>query len=95
MKYSADDIAGQRFEAKMRGYDRAQVEEFLQQVAVEWTRLAEENRRKSKRIEVLGREVRDFRKRRVACMELYILGQQCKCQHRILSDRPGRALQPR
>jgi cell division initiation protein len=63
MKYSAEDIANQTFELRMRGFDRQQVEEFLQRIGVEWERLVEENRRKSKRMETLGREVKDFRKR--------------------------------
>lgn len=63
MKFSSDDISSQTFENRLRGWDPAQVREFLASVAREWDHIVEELRSLRADKEQLDRELRDYRRR--------------------------------
>lgn len=63
MKFSSEDIAQQRFETKFRGYDPAQVREFLTVVANELATLLSENRHLQRENSELSEELAEYRRR--------------------------------
>lgn len=63
IKFSADDIVNQTFETSFRGYDRQQVEEFLQVLGREWEHIVSELRQSHDQLEEQRKELRDYRKR--------------------------------
>ena len=63
MKYSAEDIATQRFESKFRGEDPIQVREFLASVAQGWADLSAEVKSLRETVANQKLELREFRQR--------------------------------
>ena len=63
MRFSSEDIAQQRFEVKMRGFDREQVREFLTVIAANLADYVAENRRLNTENEALAKEIAEFRRR--------------------------------
>lgn len=63
LKFSADDIANQKFHVRFRGYDIEQVEEFLLGLAREWDHMVEEFRRLQIEVDAQNKELRDYRRR--------------------------------
>jgi cell division initiation protein len=63
IKFSADDIANQTFETRFRGYDRQQVEEFLNVLGREWEHVVSELRQSKEQIEEQRKELQDYRRR--------------------------------
>jgi cell division initiation protein len=63
MKFSSDDILSQTFESKLRGWDPAQVREFLASVAREWDHIVDELRGLRTENEQLQRDLREYRRR--------------------------------
>ncbi|MGM0557437.1 MAG: DivIVA domain-containing protein [Myxococcota bacterium] len=63
IKFSADDIANQTFETSFRGYDRQQVEEFLNVLGREWEHVVSELRQSREQLEEQRKELQDYRRR--------------------------------
>ncbi len=63
MKYNAEDILHQSFERRFRGYDTAQVHEFLQSMAREWDFFLSEITTLQTTVAEQSDELKDLRKR--------------------------------
>src|SRR6056297_2853716 len=63
LKFSAEDIANQTFESRFRGYDRRQVEEFLQGVSREFDHLATEFKQARAELQEHKQELKEYRRR--------------------------------
>lgn len=62
-KFSAEDIANQDFETRFRGYDRQQVEEFLDVLSREFDHLATELKQARQELGEQKKELREYRRR--------------------------------
>lgn len=63
IKFSADDIVNQTFESSFRGFDRQQVDEFLQVLGREWEHMVSELRQAREQLEEQRQELQDYRRR--------------------------------
>ncbi len=63
LKFSAEDIANQTFETRFRGYDRRQVEEFLQGISREFDHLATEFKQARAELQEHKQELKEYRRR--------------------------------
>lgn len=62
MKLTALEIKQQTFEKSIRGYDKAEVEAFLNLISNEWEHLVARNRELSQRIEELEKKLKHYEK---------------------------------
>ena len=69
MRFSREDIAHQKFEVKLRGYDREQVQEFLSVLAANMSDYVSDNRRLNKENEEIAKELAEFRRRERSLQE--------------------------
>lgn len=76
IKFSADDIAQQGFERRFRGYDRDQVEEFLEVLGREWDHLVAELRQAWALIEEQREELREYRRREKGLHDALVMAKQ-------------------
>lgn len=60
MKLTALEIKQQKFEKSLRGYDKAEVEAFLNLMSNEWEHLVSKNRELEKRIEDLEEKLKHY-----------------------------------
>ncbi len=63
LKFSAEDIANQSFETRFRGYDRQQVEEFLNVLSREFEHLVTEFKQAKQELGEYKQELREYRRR--------------------------------
>jgi cell division initiation protein len=63
IKFSAEDIANQTFESRFRGYDRAQVEEFLNVLSREYDHMVTELKQARHELSDQKTELREYRRR--------------------------------
>lgn len=63
MRFSSEDIRQQKFEIRLRGYDREQVREFLTVLAAHLSDYVAENKRLNRENEEMSRELAEFRRR--------------------------------
>jgi cell division initiation protein len=62
MKLTALEIKQQKFEKSMRGYDKAEVQAFLNLISNEWEHLVSKNRELEKQIETLEGKLKHYEK---------------------------------
>lgn len=62
-KFSAEDIANQTFESRFRGYDRQQVEEFLNVLSREYDHMVTELKQARQELKEHKQELREYRRR--------------------------------
>jgi cell division initiation protein len=63
IKFSAEDIANQTFESRFRGYDRGQVEEFLNGLSREYDHIVTELKQARHELKEHKGELREYRQR--------------------------------
>ena len=63
IKFSAEDIANQTFESRFRGYDRQQVEEFLNVLSREYDHMVTELKQARQELSEHRQELREYRRR--------------------------------
>ncbi len=81
------DIRTQEFSREVRGYGRAQVEEFKQRVADEVERLVRERAQLEERLRNFQEQLRAFRDRERAMNEALVAAQQLRADSREQADR--------
>ncbi|MGE0353872.1 MAG: DivIVA domain-containing protein [Gemmatimonadales bacterium] len=86
------DVRAQEFQTSMRGYDRAQVDDFKLRVAEEMERLLRERLQWEERLKNMQEQLRAFRDRERAMNEALIAAQQLRAESRQQADREAEAV---
>jgi len=85
----AKDIMSKKFETVLRGYKSEEVEEFLREVSLDFSRLQKENEDLEKKLEVLADKIREYREDEDALRDA-ILGAQ-RQGNALIADSKRRA----
>ncbi len=86
------DIRAQEFQGALRGYDRAQVDDFKLRVSEEVERLLRERMQWEERLRNMQEQLRAFRERERAMNEALIAAQQLRADSRQQADREAEAI---
>lgn len=62
MKFTPFGIKSQEFNRVLRGYDKDEVQAFLEQIADEFDRISSENEKYKKEVDLLNEQLREFKK---------------------------------
>jgi DivIVA domain-containing protein len=81
------DVRSQEFARAMRGYDRAQVDEFKQAISEELERLLRDRAQHEERLRSAQEQLRAFRDRERAMNEALVAAQQLRVDSREQSER--------
>ncbi|HET7600564.1 MAG TPA: DivIVA domain-containing protein [Gemmatimonadales bacterium] len=86
------DVRTQDFTRSMRGYDRAQVDEFKQRLAEEIDRLNRERVQAEERLKSAQDQLRAYRERERALNEALVAAQQLRADSRAQAEREAQAI---
>jgi len=81
------DVRTQQFSGALRGYDRAQVDEFLRRVSEELDHLLRERAQHGERLRSAQEQLRVFRERERAMNEALVAAQQLRADSQQQADR--------
>src|SRR3954469_14592867 len=81
------DVRSQEFARALRGYDRAQVDEFKLAVSEELDRLVRERSQQEERLRIAQEQLRGFQKRERAMNEALVAAQQLRVDSREQAER--------
>jgi DivIVA domain-containing protein len=81
------DVRSQEFGRTLRGYDRAQVDEFKLAISEELDRLLRERAQQEERLRSAQEQLRDFRERERAMNEALVAAQQLRVDSREQAER--------
>jgi len=81
---NAKDISSQRFEKAAFGYKQEDVDEYLNEIASEYSKLQKENEEINKKLQILADKVREYRQDEEAVKDALLMAQ--KEGHRAITD---------
>lgn len=87
IKFSAEDIVNQSFESRFRGYDRAQVDEFLNGLSREFDHIVTEHKQARQELKEHKAELRDYRQREASLHDALNMARQVGEQIKQQSER--------
>ncbi len=90
MDWTPLDIENKRFRSGWRGYDRREVELFLQQLAEDFHRLQQENKALRKEVQQLQRELNEHREREKAIRNVLFNAQKATEQIKANAEKEAR-----
>lgn len=86
---NAKDISSQRFEKAAFGYKQEDVDEYLNEIASEYSKLQKENEEINKKLQILADKVREYRQDEEAVKDALLMAQ--KEGHRAITDAKSKA----
>ncbi|TDP77549.1 DivIVA domain-containing protein [Bradymonas sediminis] len=87
IKFSAEDIVNQTFETRFRGYDRAQVDEFLNGLSREFDHIVTEHKQARQELKEYKAELSEYRRREASLHDALNMARQVGEQIRQQSER--------
>lgn len=87
IKFSAEDIANQQFESRMRGYDRGQVDEFLNGLSREFEHLTTALRQAQGELKDHKQELSEYRRREASLHDALNMARQVGEQIKSQAER--------
>src|SRR5690554_1293952 len=87
IKFSAEDIVNQKFEGRFRGYDRAQVDEFLSGLSREFDHIVTEHKQARQELREHKAELSEYRRREASLHDALNMARQVGEQIRQQSER--------
>src|SRR5690554_264057 len=87
IKFSAEDIVNQKFESRFRGYDRAQVDEFLSGLSREFDHIVTEHKQARQELREHKAELSEYRRREASLHDALNMARQVGEQIRQQSER--------